>query len=106
MSFPSMNPPEGPEYPDDSMVLDTLADILKNGGKIPSDPVLVQRLTLAAVREVWRSSSRNQNQLSRQWKAVIILFAAITASAAFTTITHANIWDAIHALQAIIGGVK
>lgn len=88
------------------MILDTLAEILQNGGKIPTDSALVQRLTLAGVREVYRTSSRNQKELGRQWKAVVLLFGAIATSAAVATINNDHIWDAIRALQAIIGGAK
>ena len=96
-------PPEPQESADDSIFLETLEDILGNGGRIPTDSILLQRLTLAGVREVYRSSSRNQNQLRRQWAAILAMFAAIGSLAAVTTVTHNQIWEAVHALQEIIG---
>ena len=100
--MPLGNIPDAPEGPDDSLMLETLADILKNGGQIPTEPSFVQRLTLAGVREVYRSSSRNQGQLRRQWAAIVVLFSAVAASAALTALTHENIWAAIRDLQAIL----
>jgi hypothetical protein len=100
--MPFGNMPEAPEGPDDSLMLETLADILKNGGKIPTEPGFVLRLTLAGVREVYRSSSRNQNQLRRQWAAIVVLFGAVAGSAAVTAVTHGNIWEAIRSLQAAL----
>ena len=72
--------------PEENKVLDALQDYLGNGGHVPSDDKLVQRLTLAAVREIYRASQRNANRMNKieriQWIMGAVLFGLTTLVAA------------------------
>ena len=61
--------PNIPMLPDEEkdLVLDALAEIIKNG-KLPSDPAVATLLTLAAVRQLVGEISRTRNTLRNlQW---------------------------------------
>ncbi len=67
--------------PEENKVLDALQDYLGNGGNVPGDDRLVQRLTLAAVREIYRGSQRTGNRMNKlervQWIMGAVLFALV-----------------------------
>jgi len=75
-------PPELLPDEEKNLVLETLADILKNG-KLPADPGVTSLLTLAAVRQLVCEISRTRNTLRniQLWAGLLTVAVTVIAGA-------------------------
>jgi hypothetical protein len=72
---------------DESEILNALSDFLDNGGKVPADIKMVQRLTLAAVREIYHKACSNANATRNLQVALgIVSFIVLILATAFVAL--------------------
>lgn len=84
-----------PEFPkiellkeeDENIILNTLYEILENGGKLPADTKIVQLLTLAAIRQMYSKVCNTANATrTLQVGLGIVAFTVFVLATAFVAL--------------------